>query len=62
MAGLLSYSLRFMLTICLLANRQDQQEKTSVEPDGSDACGVVDEENENFLGLDDVPGKINVSC
>ncbi|XXG84313.1 hypothetical protein AAC387_Pa10g1852 [Persea americana] len=49
------YSLVLHALEFISQKRQDQQEKTSVDPDGSDACGVVDEENENFLGLDDVP-------
>lgn len=59
LAGFLSCPLRFILIIYLLLNRQDQQEQTSVEHDGTDTCADVDEENESFLGLDDVPGKTN---
>lgn len=37
-------------------NRQYQQENASIQPDGSESGGVIDEGNEIFLGLDDVPG------
>ncbi|PIA44329.1 hypothetical protein AQUCO_01700137v1 [Aquilegia coerulea] len=33
----------------------DHTEKTSDQPEGSDSNAVVDDENEPFLGLDDVP-------
>ncbi|OVA02618.1 Pectinesterase [Macleaya cordata] len=35
--------------------QEEQPEKTSVQPEGSDNQAVIDEENELFLGLDDVP-------
>ncbi|KAF8394599.1 hypothetical protein HHK36_020813 [Tetracentron sinense] len=34
---------------------QDRAESTSVQPEGIDSHAVADEENELFLGLDDVP-------
>ncbi|ERN03322.1 condensin-2 complex subunit H2 isoform X1 [Amborella trichopoda] len=42
-------------------SRQDQQEKSSIHPDGSDADAIVDDENEEFLSLDDVPVEANIN-
>ncbi|KAG1368294.1 condensin-2 complex subunit H2 [Cocos nucifera] len=39
---------------------QDQQEKASIQPDGSESGAVLNEENEIFLGLDDVLVEANI--
>lgn len=49
------YSLVLHALEFISQKKQDQPEKTSVQPDGIDTCAVVDEENANFFGLDDVP-------
>ncbi|XP_031485237.1 condensin-2 complex subunit H2 [Nymphaea colorata] len=40
--------------------RQDAQEKSSIQPDGTDVDAVVDDDNEEFLSLDDVPVEANI--
>ncbi|ONK75006.1 uncharacterized protein A4U43_C03F12330 [Asparagus officinalis] len=49
------YSLVLAALEFLSEKRQDQQEKTSVQPDGGEPSAVIEDENEVFLGLDDVP-------
>ncbi|XP_042517785.1 condensin-2 complex subunit H2 isoform X2 [Macadamia integrifolia] len=52
------YSLVLLALNFISQNRhQDQLENTSVQPDGVDSHTVPDEENELFLGLDDVQDK-----
>ncbi|KAF3780445.1 Condensin-2 complex subunit H2 [Nymphaea thermarum] len=41
--------------------RQDVQEKSSIQPDGTDVDAVVDDDNEEFLSLDDVPVEANIN-
>ncbi|CAN6468653.1 unnamed protein product [Victoria cruziana] len=40
--------------------RQDVQEKSSIQPDGTDADAVVNNDNEEFLSLDDVQVEANI--
>ncbi|XP_043708146.1 condensin-2 complex subunit H2-like isoform X2 [Telopea speciosissima] len=52
------YSLVLLALNFISQNRhQDQPENTTVQPDGVDSHTVPDEENELFLGLDDVQAK-----
>ncbi|XP_010930202.1 condensin-2 complex subunit H2 isoform X1 [Elaeis guineensis] len=49
------YSLVLHALEFLSLKRQSQQENASILPDGSESGAVIDEGNEIFLGLDDVP-------
>ncbi|XP_058077059.1 condensin-2 complex subunit H2 [Magnolia sinica] len=49
------YSLVLHALEFISQKRQDQPEETTARPDGTESSVVVDEENDRFLGLDDVP-------
>ncbi|XP_073005673.1 condensin-2 complex subunit H2 [Typha latifolia] len=49
------YSLVLHALEFLSQKRQDQQEKSGVQPAGNESSPIADEDNEMFLGLDDVP-------